>query len=161
MTNKAANEATQIFDSAVNAFGDTMKASIKAQEEMMKFWSGALQNSGALDEWNKRSKAVIDRTTPAVQKSAEEWIKLVEQNYKRSVDLLKKAVESDSGASVGDVQARSQKVWQALLETVRDNAQATAQANVRMVELWADLLRKNMEQGEAMMHSAAAAATKK
>lgn len=154
-TKAATTDVTQIFDSAVSAFGDTMKASVKAQEEMLKFWSGALQNNGALGEWQKRSKAIVDRTTPAVQKSAEEWIKLVEQNYKRSVDLLKKAIETEGHGSVSEIPAKTQKAWQSILELVRDNAQATAQANVRLVELWADILKKNLEQGEAFVASAA------
>ena len=79
----------------------------------------------------------------------------VEQNYKRSVDLLKKAMETDASGSVTDVPARTQKMWQALLDLVRENAQATAQANVRLVEMWADILRKNIEQGEAFVASAA------
>ena len=54
------------------------------------------QGNGAFDELKTYSKAVVERTTPAVQKTAEELVKLGEQSYKLNIDLLKKAVETDA-----------------------------------------------------------------
>ena len=78
----------------------------------------------------------------AAQKNAEEWLKLVEQNYKRSLGLLKKAWETDADAST--MRAKTQELWESSLELVRDNAQAMAQANMKMMEVWAGMLRNGV-----------------
>lgn len=149
----------QMLETAVSAFGDTVKAGVKGQEQVTKYLSTALRDTGTLEEWQKRSKAILDQTTPAVHKSAEEWIKLTEQNYKRGVELLNKAVETTGDKSVTDVNARSQKLWQAAVELVRENAEATAQVNIRLFELWSDIARKNVEEGQTFVSSVTAKAT--
>lgn len=146
-------DVSQMFDTAMNAFNDTMKVGFKAQEEIIKFWSGNLAGStnggNPVAEWQKRTRALLDQATPAVQKNAEEFVKLVEQNYKKSMELMKKAVEADQTVAVSNMAERTQKLWQGLLDMVRDNAQAMAQANVRLVELWAELVRSGIEKGSA------------
>jgi hypothetical protein len=79
---------------------------------------------------------------PTAQKNAEEIVKLIEQNYKRSVDLLRKAFDSNGAANAGDLQAKAQGLWEASVELVKDNAQAMAQTNIKVLELWADVLRQ-------------------
>lgn len=149
---------TQMYQTTVKAFEDGVKTSVKGLEELFKFWSGSVQINGTLDQWQKHSKAVLDRTTPAVQKSADEFIKLGEESYKRSTELLKKAVQSDGHSSFAQASAHGKKLWEATLEAVRENAQAAAQTNVRVVELWADVLRKNVAQAQSLVGTVAATA---
>ena len=132
-----------LFDQAVSTFGDAMKAGVKIQEEVGKWWSDALQQAGPVTDWQKQSRALVSEAIPAAQKNAEDWLKLVEQNYKRSMALLKKAF--DTNADPAEIRVKTQQLWEESMELIRDNAQAMADANKKMLELWAGMLKKNVE----------------
>ena len=68
---------------------------------------------------------------------------VVDANYKRSVDLLKKACEGTSAVNPADLQAKTQSLFEAAVEVVKENTTALAQANLKVLELWADVLRQN------------------
>ena len=142
MATKTADRASGLFDQAVSTFGDAMKAGVKIQEEIGKWWSDALDQSGPAMEWQKRSRAIVQEAIPAAQKNAEEWLKLVEKNYHKSMALLKRAWETD--ADPKEIRAKTQELWEASLELVRENAQSMAETNMKMMEVWAGLLKKNM-----------------
>lgn len=143
-TATAEMKMTTLFDQAVQSFGEAMKAGVKIQEDITKWWSDVLDQNTAVQEFQKRSRAIVSEAIPAAQKNAEDWMKLVEQNYKRSMDLLKKAFDSEQSAAAADVRAKTQELWEASLEVIRDSTQAMAQTNVKMMEQWAEILRKNM-----------------
>jgi hypothetical protein len=136
-------EVSSLFDQAVSTFGDALKAGVKIQEEVGKWWSDALEHAGPVNEWQKKSRALVSEAIPAAQKNAEEWLKLVEQNYKRSMTLLKKAFETN--ADPAEIRAKTQQLWEESMELIRDNAQAMADANKKVLELWAGMLKKNCE----------------
>jgi len=144
MTAKTEARMTSLFDQAVQTFGDAMKAGVKMQEEIGRWWSDMLEQAGPVQEWQKRSRAMVCDAIPAAQRNAEEFMKVVEENYRRSLDLLKKAVDTEPSGTPADMQAKTQELWEASMGVVRDNAQAMAQANVKMMETWADLIKKNM-----------------
>jgi hypothetical protein len=139
MAAKAEAAVSSMFEDALQTYNDAVKAGVKVQEEVGKWWSDAIDHAGPAEEWQKKSKAVLSEAIPAAQKNAEEWLKLVEQNYKRSLALLKKAWETDTDAST--MRAKTQELWESSLELVRDNAQAIAQANMKMMEVWSGVLR--------------------
>jgi len=139
MTQAAAN--TQMFDQGVQAIGEAVKAGVKIQEEIGKWWSYALEQVGSIQDWQKKSQAVASEVLPAAEKNTAEWFKVMEQNYKRGLELSKKSLCCNESA--GDVQTRSRELFAAAVDTVRDNAQAIAQANVKAMETWAEVLRKS------------------
>jgi hypothetical protein len=154
-------DVTQVLDGAFNAFGDAMKAGVQAQEEIAKFWSNAINGgAGPLGDWQKRTKLMFDETVPAVQKQASEWLKLIEQNYRRSVDLMKKAMDGEQNGAVGNFREKTKKLWEESVACVKENSEAMAQANVKVLELWTEILRKNLEQGEAAFKAATASVAK-
>lgn len=156
-TSRMEADVMQYFDGALNAFGDAMKSGVKAQEDMVKWWSNALNGGGPLTDWQKRSRAMLDEAVPAAQRNAEEWMKTVEQNYRRSMELFRKAVDQDQSGAVSNLRERTHKLWEESLSVVKENTEAMVQANVRMMELWTDMVRRNVEQGEAAFRSATAA----
>jgi len=149
MTTAADFKMTSLFDQAVQTCGDAIKASVKIQEDVARWWGDVLDQGGAMQAWQKRSRAIMSEAIPAAQKNAEEWLRLMEQNYRRGMDLLKKALEPEQAGSATDVRARTQELWEAAMEAVRDSTQAMAQANMKMMEQWAEILRKNMNGDEA------------
>jgi hypothetical protein len=140
---------TSLFDQAVQTCGEAMKAGVKIQEDMARWWSEALEQGGAMQAWQKRSRAILSEAIPAAQKNAEEWLRVIEQNYRRGMELLKKALESEQGGAPTDIRTRTQELWEHALGAFRDSAQAMAQANVKMMEQWAEIVRKNMNTEEA------------
>jgi hypothetical protein len=147
MTTKAETRMTNLFDQAVQTFGDALKAGVKMQEEITRWWSDVMEQ-GPAQEWQKRSRAIVSETIPAAQKNAEEWMRVFEQNYRRSMDLFKKAMDTDQPTGVAELQSKTQELWEASMEVIKDNAQAAAQANVKMMETFAEILKKNFN-GEA------------
>ena len=140
---KNESRVSALFDDAVQSFGEAVKAGVKVQEEIGKWWSDALDQAGGatpVDAWQKKSKAVLSEAIPAAQKNAEEALKLVEQNYKKSLAMLKKAWDADPSDATA-VRAKALELWEASLELVRDNTQAMAQANLKAMEAWAGLLK--------------------
>jgi hypothetical protein len=130
--------ASGLFDQAFQTFGDALKSSVKIQEEVGKWWSDTLDQAGPVNEWQKKSRALVSEAIPAAQKNTEEWLKLVEQNYRRSAALFKKAFETNGDAA--DVRAKTKELWEESMELVRENAKALADANKKMLELWAGIL---------------------
>ena len=135
-----ANRASEMFDDAISTFNDAIRSGVKLQEEVGKWWSDALEQNNPLDDLQKKSKAVLSEAIPAAQKNAEEWLKLIEENHKRSLALLKKACETET-TDPARIRAKTQELWESSLALVRDNVQAIAQANVKMMEVWAGMLR--------------------
>lgn len=147
MNSKTEAKLTGMFDQAVQTFGDAMKAGVRFQEEMSKLWSEMLDQSGPMQEWQKQSRAMMSEAIPAAQKNVEQWMKLAQQNYQRSLELFRKTFETEptngGKMSADAMQNRTQDIWEASMEMVRGNAQAVAQANAKMMETWVEMLRKN------------------
>ena len=139
------SQFNELFEDAAASFNEAVKSGVKMQEEVGKWWADALEKTGpagfGADEWQKKSKAVVAEAIPAAQKNAEAWLKVVDQNTKRGLGLLKNAFDAppNDPAALRD---RTQKLWESSLELVRENTQAIAQANIKMIEVWAGLLQK-------------------
>jgi hypothetical protein len=140
MATATQSKASGLFDQALNTFGETLKAGVKVQEEAAKWWTDALQSQDALRSWQSRSRDFVTEFIPSAQKSAEDWLKLVEKNANKSIALLKRAIESDTDAD--DLRRKTQELWEASLALVRENAQAVTDNNLKMMELWSKLLKK-------------------
>jgi hypothetical protein len=146
---------TGLFDQAMENFSEAFKAGVKMQEDIANWWSETLDQAGPAQEWQRRSRAILSDAMPAAQKNAEEWLKVVEENNFRSMELLKKAFSGDSVSTPGEFQEKLKDFWEESLEVLKENTQAMAQANAKVMDLWAEVLRKNMT---AAVKSASAAA---
>ena len=135
------SSVTTFFDQATTAFGEALKGGVKLQEQVAGYWTDALKAVPTAD-FQKKSRFLGD-AVPTAQKNVEEYVKVVDANYKRSVALLKKACEGTSPVTPADLQAKAQGLFEAAVEVVKENTTALAQANLKMLELWADVLREN------------------
>ena len=147
MATATQNKVTGVFDQALSTFAETLKAGVKVQEDAAKWWSDALKQQSPISDWQSRSRELVGEVIPAAQKSAEEWLKLVEKNANKSIALLKRAIESDKDAE--DLAAKTKDLWEASLALVRENAQAVTETNLKLMELWSKLLKKTAENGKA------------
>ena len=133
---------TGLFDQAAKSFGEALQAGVKAQEQVVGFWSDTLSKSGA-GEYHEKARAAIASTVPVAQKSAEEYLKLVDANYRKSVEALKKACDGGVGLTPTEFQTRARSLFDTSVELVKENAQALVQTNQRVFEAWAEVLRQN------------------
>jgi hypothetical protein len=78
-----------------------------------------------------------------------------ETTYKKSLELLKKAFAQNGNGA--DWQSKVKEVWEDSLDLVREGAQSVANTNVKMMQLYSDLLKQNVEGATS---AAKAAATK-
>ncbi len=140
---------SELLDQAVETFGGAVRASVKLQEDVAQWWNGAMEQMGSMQEWQRKSSAVLTDAIPTAQKAADEYMRFLDQSYHNGLDLLRKAFDSGRSETMSERQARAQDLWASSLEAARTNAQAMAQANVRVIGSWAEFLRKNVESGGA------------
>lgn len=153
-TNCGCNAMSGMFDQAVKAFGDSLKAASKVQEDTMKFWTDTMGKTNPIQEWPRRAQAMVGELIPIAQKNADEYLKLVETNYRRNADLMKKAFNgSNGGGEKVDLQKRTRELWEASLEVARENAQDVASTNMRVAQMWTDAFKKNAESAAAEMQN--------
>ncbi|HUB24584.1 MAG TPA: hypothetical protein VL992_04070 [Tepidisphaeraceae bacterium] len=147
MSTKTGFDVTEILENATTAFGDAIKAGAKAQEDIVKFWTNSFEGACPVSEFQKRGRQFVEEAVPAAQKQAQDWLKVVDANSRRAIDLLRRAtdVEGDS-ISAGFTDA-ARKLWEESIDVIKENVQSLTQANVKMLEVWSDLLRKSLEEG--------------
>lgn len=133
---------TGLFDQAVQSFGDALRAGVKAQEQIAGFWSEALSRTSAAD-YQKKTRGFLTDTVPIVQKTSEDYLRLVDANYRKSVEALKRACDGTPGNTPAEFHAKAQSLFDAAVDLVKENAQALTQTNMRVLEVWADALRHN------------------
>jgi hypothetical protein len=115
------------------------------QEDSLRMWSGLLSQTTAPQDLQKRAKALVDEIIPQTQKTIEDNLKLVEQNSRTSIELLKKAAAAGQATTVQDAQTKFLGFYEASLNAVRDTTVALTQANAKAVESWVGYVRKNAE----------------
>jgi hypothetical protein len=136
---------TDFFDQVTKNCEQMVKCNLKLQEETGKWWTSLYNQTAAPQDVQKKFKAVADEVIPQAQKNVDECLKLVEQNSKTGMDLLKKAVAATQATSLEEAQTKTLRFWEASLSALRDITQSVAQTNSKAVESWVDFVRKSTE----------------
>lgn len=136
---------TELFEQALKNYEQALKTGLKLQEDSVRVWTGLLNQATAPQDLQKRIKALADEIIPQTQKTIEESLKLVEQNSRTSIELLKKAATAAQATTLQDAQSRFLTFCEASLNAVRDATVAVTQANAKAVESWMGYVRKSAE----------------
>jgi len=152
MAVKPQQMVTDWFHKAAETMDAALKTNAKFQEETMQWWAEMLGGSNSIQDWQKRAQTMASEAIPAAQKSAEEYMRAMDQTYRTGLDLLRKAFESGEFRSVEDLQGRIQSLWETTLGAMRTNTQAFIQANTKAMETWAELVRKGAESKPQSQH---------
>lgn len=144
-TEEKTKAVTDLFEQAMKSYEQALKTGLKLQEESTRMWTGLFSQAGTPPDWQKKSKALSEDAVAQTQKNLEECLKLIEQNSRASVELLKKAVAASQATSVQDGQTKLIGLWESSLNTLRDSALSVSQANARAVEAWMGLARKGWD----------------
>jgi len=144
-TEEKTKAGTELFEQALKNYEQTLKTGLKLQEDSVRMWSGLLNQTTAPQDLQKRAKALADEIIPQTQKTIEDNLKLVEQNSRASIELLKKAATTAQATTVQDAQSKFLSLCEASLSAVRDTTVALTQANAKAVESWVGFVRKSTE----------------
>lgn len=137
-----------LFEQAMDSYEQAFKTGLKLQEEAGRIWTSLLEQSGPTREWQKTLRNMASEILPEAQKRMEEGLRLVEQNSRASLEMLKlfkKTVEAPQANPMAETQAKLLSFWETSLNSLRDSAQAVAQVNTQALESWMDLVRKSTE----------------
>ncbi|MDB5303502.1 MAG: hypothetical protein JWM97_1051 [Phycisphaerales bacterium] len=151
---------SELFEQAADTFTGALKAGARFQEDMTRWWTGAVGPAAdPFQDWQKRSQALWTKAVPAAQKNVDEYLRLFDQSYRTSIDLMKRALEAGRSGSLSETQAKSRQILEQSMEALRDNAKAMAEANLRAMQAWADLLRNGVDSASKAAHDTATRAT--
>ena len=111
--------ATDLMSQAMESFAGAMRTGLKVQEETAKWWLEAIGDAGSITCMQKKAQEFVDNAVPTLQQNAQECLKVLDQNSRNSLELLKKAYEAAQSESVAEVQAKMRDMWETSLATVR------------------------------------------
>jgi hypothetical protein len=129
-----------------------LRTGLKLQEEAGRWWSSAFNPASCVQHWQEQLNAVTHTANsllPLAQKPVAELIDLMQKNSQASAALLKKATEASQSPGVAESQAKWTEFWTSSLGAVQSNTEALSQINSRMIDSWAELIRKGGFGGEA------------
>jgi len=140
--------ASQLFEQAMTSYEQAFKTGLKLQEEFGRTWTSLLEQSAPSGEWQKTVRTMANELLPEAQKRMEDGLRLIEQNSRASLELLKlfkRTVEVPRGNPIAESQEKLLSFWEASLNSMRDSAQAVARANTQALDSWMDLFRKGTQ----------------
>ena len=144
-TEEKTKPMTDLFDQAIKNYEQALRTGLKLQEDSGKLWTNLINHTHSPQDWQRKAKSISDDFIPQTQKAMDDGIKLIEQNTRTSVELLKKAVATAQSASVQEAQSRFLGLWEGSLTALRDTTQSVTQANTKAVEAWMEFVRKSAE----------------
>jgi len=138
-----------LFDQAMKNYEQALKTGLKLQEDSARLWTQLFNQNATAPDWQKQVKALTEELIPQTQKALNENVKLIEQNGKTSVELLKKAVEGAQATTVQEAQSNFMGLWESSVKAMRETAEAVTQANSRALDSWMSIARKTSGVGAA------------
>ena len=145
MTTKTAVNPAELLDQAAQTYFGAVKNGLKLQEDIASRWVDLFRKADGGDYLPQAFQQAVRETVPLAQKQTEDALKLIEKGTRQGLDLLSRAFEAGQADSPAEAQARLEKLWEASLATLRDNAEAMVQANAKLMEQWASIAKKNVE----------------
>jgi len=139
---------SDLLDAAMDSYEKAFKTGLKLQEESGRWWTSFLEQTGPSREWQRTVRSMATELLPEAQKRVEDGLRMVEQNSRASLEylrLFKRAAQVPQANPIVESQSKLLSFWEESLNSVRDSAQAIAQANTQAMESWMELFRKGTE----------------
>jgi hypothetical protein len=144
MTNAEKPPGSDVFEQAIKNYEQTLRAGLKLQEEAGRWWGNLLNQATSAQDLQKRIVAITNEVIAPAQKRMEEYLKVVEDNNRTSVDLMKKAVEVGQVTNPKESQAKLADFCDVSLNALKANSAAVAQINGKMIDSWIGFVKKNI-----------------
>lgn len=133
------NTVSELFQQATEQFETGIKAGIKIQEESLRMLLSTMKSPYAPHEWTQQVQATIERIIPTTQKRIEEACTLMNENVKKSLDMLQDVWDSAQNGPMQAQQAKARELGENMLGALRANMQAIVQVNSRALQMWEEL----------------------
>jgi hypothetical protein len=137
------NAGSDWFCKATESMDSALRTTAKLQEETMQWWANMMGGSALVPDWQERARITAPNAGAAAQRTAEEYVRAMNQAYRTGLEFLSKAFESGQVHSIEGVQGRVQTLWDHVLAALRMNNEAFIQAHAKAMESWAQLIRTN------------------
>src|SRR5512133_675785 len=85
---------SELYEQAMGNYEQALRTGLRFQEESGKWLTTMLDQASCPQDWQRWVRAMSDRFIPETQKHMEDNLKMVEQNSRIGVDLMKKAFEA-------------------------------------------------------------------
>jgi hypothetical protein len=129
------------FDKTAETTEAALAMTAKYLQESMWWWAEMMGGANSIEEWQKRAQMVASEAIPLARKSAEQYLKAMDQIYQRELALLRDSLSSDEPRSIP--QPRIESFWESTFAALRVNTQNFIRANSKAMESWAELVRKS------------------
>ncbi len=144
-TEDKSKPVNELLDQALKNYEQAWKTGARMQEESARYFSNLVTQATGPQDWSKRAKAMADELVPQTQKTLDEGLKLMEQNGRASVELLKKAISAAQATTPQEAQTRLLSLWEASLNTMRESVTTFSQTQQKAWEAWMNCARKSAE----------------
>ena len=144
-TEEKTKPVNDLFAQATKNYEQALKTGVKLQEESAKLFLSLFSQAPAPPDFQKKFKTISDEIIPQTEKAVDEAMKVIEQNSRAGVELLKKAVGASQATTIQDAQAKSVAFYEGCLNAVRDTALAVTQATSKATESWLGYVRRSTE----------------
>ena len=138
-----------LFDQAADTYVKAFKSCVHLQEETAKKCVDLVQGWGQGEDWSKNYQNFIGQIVPNMQKSAEESMKLWEQNASRCMELLSEGFATAQAPSPTDAQERLQKLWESSLDAMRESSENVVKLSSEALTAYADFMKGQTEPAKA------------
>ena len=128
-----------MFDQAFQAFADSCKVAMKAQEDTVRFWTDAAGKANPL-------RTMGSDLIPTAQKNTDEYLRLLEAGYRRNADMVKKVMHGQNADGATGFEKRAGDLLEASLAVAQENARDLASTNLRVAQAWTDVAKKGAQQ---------------
>jgi hypothetical protein len=146
---------SEVFEHAVDTFAGSMKAGLQFQEELARLFTGKwAPGTEAVQDWQRRTQSAWSEMIPVAQKNADEYLKLFDANYRTGLELARKFADTGRAETPRDAQQRLHELVDESLEAIRNSGKAAAEANMRAMQAWAEVIRNGVQQASAAAASA-------
>ena len=145
MNEKTKPPTAEIFEQAMKHYEQALKTGLKLQEESGKMVTSLLNEVTSVEEWQKRAAALAKDVIPAAQKRISDCVKLVEENSRASLELLKKAADASLIPPGQENQSKWMDFWESSLNSLRDNVKTINEINSGVIDAWGAFIRKTGE----------------
>ena len=142
MTDKAKYPESELFDQAWKSYDQALRTGLKIQEDAGKCFTKMLNQAASPEELHKQVASMANDFIPATQKSLDDYLALLEQNSRASVDLMKKGVDAAQTTNLADTQGKLVEFCEASLRSLKANAQAVVDVNTKAIDSWMVFVKK-------------------
>lgn len=143
---KAQAQTIGLMEETMRTYEQSIRTGLKMQEEASKWWINMFNQTAASQDWQRRVTRIVEEWIPVAQEGLDESMKMMEQNARVGMDLMKRTVEAVQCSAIPrESQIRWMDLWECSAKTLRSNAQSMNAVNEKAFGSFISFVRKSSE----------------